>query len=208
MFLEHLQGHTDSTTGRVRATYRVLVPISRESPTAITLLSFLVEAVWSCGVGHLTLDNLKGGSATTSSLTSSSSSRTHKFLLHRGTWGIVVCQDGGCLWHQAETCFHFSSFKSPPSAQQWQGRESTTVWISITLVSVLQFNRELLQQAISHSTSCSHSLTLLNLSTSLSFTTILGRSPTYSHLTQVKCLLPFASSHGLRHVLQLEPNVM
>ena len=44
------------------------VPLRKESPTAVTILSFLVEAVLRCGVDRLTLENLLGGSSTTSLL--------------------------------------------------------------------------------------------------------------------------------------------
>ncbi|XP_021238026.1 tensin-3 isoform X6 [Numida meleagris] len=60
-----------------------------ELPTAVTVLSFLMEAVLNCGVNCLTQENLECGSPTTSSLPSPSSSRASN-LLCWGTWGTEV----------------------------------------------------------------------------------------------------------------------
>ena len=157
-----------------------------------TLLSFLEEAVFKRGADLLTLDTLGGSLPTLSSLTSPSGFRASN-LLCRDTWETVVGRGGGRLRFRAGTCCHSSSpLESALYARLQQGRGSTTVWGVQSLHVSL---RESLHQSISRS----HSLIVLNLSTSsLSSTTRLSSSSTCSHLTQQQALaLPAARDlHG------------
>lgn len=129
------------------------IPLRRELPMTITLLSFLAEAVLRYGIKCFTLDNLLGGPFTAFSLTSSSSSRPSNYSreIPGKSKGRGACQAG--------TCFHSSSLKSPPSAQWWQGRGSTTVWSISPQCLSHKFSKELLHQ----STSCLHSPMLFNV---------------------------------------------
>lgn len=93
------------------------------------------------------------------------------------------------------TFFYSCSFlKSCPPAQCWQGRGYTTVLRASCLCLSHRFGRELLYQSIS----LLHSLILFNIFTpSVSSATILIKSSTWSHLTQVESLLSLTSSNRL-----------
>jgi len=170
----------------------------------VTLLSFLTEAVFRHGVYHFTLGNFLSRPSTASSLTSSSSSRASN-LLHRDARGTEIDRDGVCLQCQAGTCFYSSSSLERPLPLLNDGRSGVPpLFGGITLVSFLQVWQGdtppvylLLTPHL-----------LLNLSTSsLGFSTILSRSSTCSHLTQVQSLPLFTSSIRLRHFLQPKPGL-
>lgn len=84
------------------------VPLRRELPTTITLLSFLVEAVLRCGVNFLALGNLLGGLSNTSSPTSLSSSKASNVLC-KCAWEGKAGRERGSLRHRAGTRSHSSS---------------------------------------------------------------------------------------------------
>lgn len=95
----------------------------------IILLSFLVEELLKRGVNFFALDSFLCGFCPTSSSPCPLSSRASS-LLCKWTWGGGMGRKGAHLWHWARTCFHSSPFlRSPPSAQQLQGRASSVFWV-------------------------------------------------------------------------------
>ena len=91
---------------QVRSSNGAVIPWRWESPTTITLLSFLIEAVSRHGGDHCTQSSLLGRSSLTSPLTFPSISSVLNLLLS-GTWGsglgrhrgapVTLSQDPGTL---------------------------------------------------------------------------------------------------------------
>lgn len=104
------------------------VPLRRESPTTISLLSVLVEAVLRHVVDFLTLGILLATLSTSSSAPGPSSCRASN-LLWKGTWEGGACMGWHRLRYRAGTCLHSSSTPTSPTyARQRQGRGSTPIW--------------------------------------------------------------------------------
>jgi len=88
-------------------------------------LSFLVEVVVICGVGLSGLGNSSGvGGSTPTSSTDWSSTARASYLLHRGTWGVMVGKERVCLLPQLWTCFH-SLLPMKPSDSYTEYRNQT-----------------------------------------------------------------------------------
>ena len=128
------------------------VPLRIESPTTITLLSFLVEAVLMRGVNLLALGILLGTLSTSSSVAVDLSFSRASNLFCKGTWEGGVGRGGHRLRCRAGTCLHSSSTpRSPPSVRRRQGRGSAPVWGVSPRYLSLRPCRELLHQSISRS---------------------------------------------------------
>jgi len=146
-----------------------------------------VEAVVMCGVDCLALGNAMHGPSSASSFVCLSGSRA-SYLLRKGTWGGEGGREAICLLPRAGTRFHCPlSLRSSPSAWWQEGRGSSASHGASILCACFGDGRAWVHQPIS----LSHSLMLLNLSTSsLSSATRLSRSSTWSQRTQAFCPLP------------------
>ena len=174
----------------------------RESPTARTLLSVLAEAVWRHGVDQLALGTALGKASCASSIASPSIYSASNLSL-KGTWGSKVAREGVRPRCRAGTVFQFCpSLRTPPLRLTVTGHGVHHFLGGVYPWRLPLWHAwELLHQSIS----CSDSLMVLNLSTSsLSSATMLSRSSTCSHLTQVEFPLPSPGSSRLRHSVQPE----